>query len=245
MRVKKLVVLIFASLLLSGCGKTNIDCFSDPGEVISEFRTFDSIFTGINMFDNVNVEMVSSNEAKVEVIAGDKLLDGVVTEVIDGELIIRNNNQCSFLRQSERYFKVIVYYTQLDSITYRSVGDLTAMSIIKSDTFKVNIFEGAGTINLRLDCSKSYLNYHFGTASLNVEGISNVNYIYQVSYGSVNALNLLTTYSYLENRSPNHCYVNASSTLEATINGKGNVYYKGNPSEITRLGAGSGELLPW
>jgi hypothetical protein len=240
---RNIIYFIYLLLVFQSCGKTSVDCFSDPGPVENVIRVPDSSFSGIKMYDNIDVELVASNFAQIELIGGNKLLDAITTEVENNNLILRNTSECSFLRSSDRPIKAIIYYTNLDSIIYRSNGNLTALGAIKSDTFKIDIFEGSGNIRLILKTSKSYLNYHFGTADLYVEGNSNVNYIYQVSYGPIDARELRTEYTYLESRSPNNCYVQSNISLEATINGPGNVYYSGNVSDPILTGSGSGKLL--
>lgn len=243
--MKKIHLFYLSCLLLffASCGKTSVDCFSDPGTVESIIRIPDSAFTGIEMYDNIDVDLVASNFAQIELIGGNKLIDAITTEVEDNKLILRNTSECSFLRSTDRPLKAIIYYTQLDSLIYRSNGNLTTLGAIKSDTFKIDIFEGSGKISLILNTSKSYLNYHFGTADLYVEGSSNVNYIYQVSYGPIDARQLNTEYTYLESRSPNNCFVKSNLSLEATINGPGNVYYTGNVQNPALTGSGSGKLI--
>lgn len=239
-----LFLIVGIILLATGCGKTSTDCFTDPGHIASEFRIFDSAFNSLSMHENVNVELVHSNIPKVEVFAGENILSDITTEIIDHVLYIRNKSRCSFMYQSDRVQKVVVYYSRMDSIKYRSVGNLTTLGKVYTPLFKIDVFDGSGDINIKLDCNTSFINYHFGTADLRVEGQSGVNYIYQSSYGPIRAQELNTVFTYLENRSPNHCYVQADSVLEATINGRGNVYYKGNPLSKLLKGSGPGKLLP-
>ncbi len=255
-------LMLFVIFAFSSCKKTTVDCFSDPGEIKNETRTLDSMFSYIEMYDNIDVELVASSKNFVEVIAGKNLISAISTEIISetvtqdpippdtnqitfvqNKLIIRNNSSCSFLRNDDRQAKVIVYYTELEGVTYRSNGNLTALGNIKSSVFKIDIFEGSGKIHLKLDSQKSFLNYHFGTAELEVVGQSDVNYIYQVSYGPINAQLLETGITYLETRSANSCNVKVIGLLEATINGPGNVYYFGNPANVLLKGSGSGKLI--
>lgn len=244
--MNKQIMVIFCSLstLLVGCNKSDSVCFSDPGEIKNELRMPDSDFRGLVLTGNIDVDLVASNQNMFEVIAGEKLLSSITTEVTDSVLTIANEAECSFLSNADRPAKVIVYYTLLDSIIYRSNGNLTTLGEIKNANFKIDIYEGSGSIHLRLNTLQSKLNYHFGTADLTVEGTSNVNYVYHVSYGPLDARNLETGFTFLESRSANDCIVRSSIQLGATINGPGNVYYYGRPQEVTLDGSGSGKLIP-
>lgn len=235
------VVVLLLLLLGFGCSKSPGDCFTSTGDVITEDRLTEN-FTGILMLDNVDVELIKSSSPKIEVTAGEHIIDNIITEVIDSELTIKNQNSCNFVRSFDKPISVKVYFQQLDSIEYRSVGNLNCINPIESDTFKIDIHEGAGRIELELNTSISHLNFHYGTAELLVSGFSQVNYIYQASYGLIDARNLETSFNYLENNSTNNCFVQANIVLGATISSIGNVYYWGDPA-IELSGGGSGQLL--
>lgn len=238
--------MLLLSYAVSSCRKLGPDCFTDPGPTVVETRLSNTDFTSIELFDNVDLELVQSNESKVDVMTGTNLITGISTTIIDSTktLVIKNSNQCGVMFQNERFFKVTVFYKQLDSITYRSNGNIKTIGKILADTFKLHIYEGSGNIELQLEAMTSYTNYHFGTASVKLKGSSTISYIYQVSYGPIDALELSTMRTYMENRSPNHTWVNATLTLAATINGKGNIYYRGNPQEVDLKGNGSGRMIP-
>lgn len=248
---------LFFSLFLflqTSCNKDNGNCFNSTGTIITESREI-SDFQSLKMLDNVDVELSSGNENIIEVTAGENIIQNIKAEVIDAvvlqdsipistrQLVIQNLNQCNWLRSYDNPIKVkITYKSEIDHIEYRSIGDLTCLNPISSDTFSINIFEGAGIISLDLNCRLSFLNYHYGTADLNVKGSSLVNYIYQASYGPVNASELFTDFNYLENRGSNNCYVYARLFLGATISSIGNVYYTGNPDELSLAKNGSGSF---
>ncbi len=236
-------IILLIAVLLSACSKSPGDCFTKTGNTVSDVRDL-SAFTAIMMLDNVDVELIEGLDPKVEVIAGTNLIDKIKTEVIDSVLIISNVASCNFVRSYSQPLVAKVYFQKLDSIEYRSVGDLTCLSkIVNTDSFQINIYEGAGLIQLELQTAVSRLNFHYGTANLEVSGFSQVNYIYQASYGPINASDLITTYNYLENKSTNNTYVQANVGLGVTISSIGNVYYRGNPT-ISLSKNGSGELIP-
>jgi len=233
---------LFFVLLITACSKSPGDCFTQTGKLITTERALEN-FSGILMQDNVDVELISGETPRVEVTAGEYILDKIITEVIDGELQIKNENSCNFVRSFDKTIQVKVFFQQIDSIEYRSIGNLLCTSPINNaDSFKIDIFEGAGRIELELNTAVSHLNFHYGTAELIVSGFSQVNYIYQASYGPVDARALATSFNYLENNSTNSCFVRAAIQLGVTISNIGDVYYWGDP-EISLQGDGSGKLL--
>lgn len=240
--ISSLVVVLFFLLLSFGCSKSPGDCFTSTGNATTVERSI-ADFTGILMLDNIDVELIKGNSPKVEVTAGEHIIDNIITEVIDSELQIKNQNACNFVRSYDKPIKVKVYFQQLDSLEYRSIGNVICHDTISNaDRFKIDIFEGAGRIELELNTKYSHLNFYYGTAELIVSGFSQVNYIYQASYGPIDARNLVTSFNYLENKSTNNCYVQANLVLGVTISSIGNVYYWGSPS-ISLERNGSGQLL--
>ncbi|HOI31482.1 MAG: DUF2807 domain-containing protein [Bacteroidales bacterium] len=241
---RKIILAIFLLnlFLLSGCKKSPGDCFTATGELITETRQLEP-FNSIVMLDNIDVELVSGDSPMAEVIAGKNLLEKIETSVVDGELIIKNNNHCNFVRRYDKPLKTRVYFQQIDSIEYRSVGNLICLdTIINPDTFKIDVFEGAGNINLLINNYRTHLSFHYGTASLTASGYSRLVYIYQVSFGPIDARNLTSGFAYLGNNSTNNTWIRATTVLEATINSIGNVYYFGDP-QTALSGSGSGGLI--
>jgi hypothetical protein len=240
MKFKILILLLM--LVLAACSKDPGDCFRSTGTIITETRALDD-FRNIIIKDNIDVELVStSGSPKAEITAGENLMAGIITIVSDNRLEIANQNSCNWTRSFEKPLKIKLHYTRIDSIEYRSVGNVTCLDTLRTDTLWLGINEGAGSLNLLIKTKLSFINHQFGTADVHLYGISQINYIYQASYGPVIADSLITRFNYLENRGTNHCWVNAEVQLGVTISGPGNVYYRGNP-EVSFVRNGTGNLI--
>lgn len=234
-------VCLLAAGLLTACGKDLGDCFTSAGPQETEYRQAEA-FNSILLKDNVDVELMPSASNKMEVTAGKNLMGKIVTKVVNGRLEIGNDNDCNWVRSYSHPLKVKVYAKQIDSIEYRSSGNLTFLDTLRCDTFLINVYEGGGNIKLLLHVEKSQLNSHLGTADLRAYGFSQVNYIYQASFGPVIADSLVTNFNYLENKGTNNCFVQANIALGVTISGPGNVYYSGK-ADVNLVKTGSGQLI--
>ena len=195
----------------------------------------------------------------------------LIPEYEENRLIIRNENSCNFVRDYKKPIEATVYFYEINHIEYRSNGDITFEDPIKLESshiiyvddrpvidstmrFMMNIYEGSGNISLKVNDADQpiikpsfcYLNYQYGTADVKFEGSAEVFFLYQVSFGKTDALDFLNDFVYIENRSPNDCYIHAMLGLGATINGTGNVYYMPEDSlkSITYSGTGPGQLIP-
>ncbi len=107
----------------------------------------------------------------------------------------------------------------------------------------INVWEGAGEINFLVRAKMLFCSIHYGTADIKLRGRSDVCFVYSASFGLIDNLNLSSDNVYLNNKSSNDVYVHATNIMEVTIENIGNVYYKGNPNQVSLVQLGSGELI--
>lgn len=238
-------VVISALIMIgfSGCEKSILDnCAASGGKITKEDRGHPEIHY-IHLSDNINLILEQGNSPSLQVEAGKNLLPDIITEVKNGELYIRNENKCNWLRSYNKEVNVYLTIAALDSLDYYGSGDIFSVNALKSDSIRIDVWEGSGSIRLQLDVPTSHLNLHFGTVDFNVTGRSNVTYIYAASYGPFNCGDLDSKFVYINNKGSNNCYVRASVHLVATIEYLGNIYYYGNPGTIHTDISGDGKLI--
>ena len=242
-KIANIILLILAlSFSWSACQKTDpTDCFTSTGSDINEERPTKP-FRKIILNDNVNLVLTQSANSSILVTAGEKIISKIITEFDEETLIISNYNSCNWVRSFKREITVYVNIDTLCQIEYNGSGDISSTNTIQQDSLMLNIWEGAGSINLDIDVFRNYIYFHIGTADVNYSGFSHLNYISTMSFGPVDARDLETTFTYMSSSGSNNCFVKASNELHAQISSIGNVYYSGNPS-ISLNRTGTGELI--
>ena len=238
----KLSVVIIFFLFIS-CKKENMgDCFKGTGNIITQQRNVEQLFKRIEVEDNIALVLTQSNEYSVKIEAGENLIDLIETD-FDGDILtIRNNNKCNWVRS---YTKPIIAHISLPyllSLQYRSSGDVTATNIFQLDSTNIEVWGGAGSVNLNVDCRVAVYAIHTGTGDLNISGKTGVSYVWNSGNGFFYGENLNTVFTYISTRGTGDCYVNADIELGATILHIGDIYYKGNP-EVNADIRGSGKLI--
>ncbi len=239
-----LLILTFAVALFSSCKKGGVtDCFHSAGNMTKEERSIGN-FNNILLKDNVNLILNKSESSSITVEAGSNLVDGIITQVGDnGVLEIRNDNRCNWIRSFDNPINVYLDYIDIDSIEYRAIGDVSTVDTLTTDTLWLNVFEGAGQINLKLNVNRLYCALNYGTVDIILEGRCGLAFVYSASFGLINMLDLESTFVFMNNRSSNDVYVRATNQLGATIENVGNIYYAGNPPVVNLNRIGSGELI--
>lgn len=230
-------------MFLSSCEKTSVlDCFNSTGQIQKVEREIRS-FKAIVLNDNVNLKLRKANKNRLVLEAGSNLMKKIKTDVNDDSvLVIRNENSCNWVRSYDKPITVYLDFVDLDSLEYRSVGDVYNDDTLFLDTLKLEIWEGAGKIDLLVRTKVCRVNLHYGTADVILRGQSLLAYYYQLGAGRIDARGFKSGKVFMRNWSSNDMYIWATDELSVEIKSLGNVYYKGQAvisSQIT----GQGQLI--
>ncbi|HPT02668.1 MAG TPA: head GIN domain-containing protein [Bacteroidales bacterium] len=238
-------VLAFVLFSLTSCKKDHIfDFLKSTGEEVTVAREVTGNFTAIRMEDDVDLNIIQGDEYKIELQGGENILPGIVTEISDSTLAIRNENTYNWVRSYDRKLIANVTLPHLLKLDYLSTGTVTCADTIREDSLFIDARGGSGYINLIVKTKLSHMSIHTGSADMNISGISNVNFICANGYGPFHCQDLKTVYTYMSTLSTNDCYINVNYYLEYKIMNRGNIYYKGHPEQIYGAKKGSGNLIP-
>jgi len=237
---------IILMLLISGlsCSKSPVlDCFNSTGNITQTERNIIDFHT-IVLRDNINLHLRQSDKNKLVLEAGSNLMSKIYTDVSNsGVLEIKNENRCNWVRSYDKPINVYLDFVKFDTLVYRSIGHVTNDDTIRMDTLVIDVNEGAGKIELNVDTYKILTNLHYGTADIVTSGKTVVSYVYLAGFGKIDNRSLNANHVYLNNKSSNDIYINSNTTIGATIENIGNIYYVGNPSNISLDKTGSGNLI--
>jgi len=243
--MKSRTYLIIASLFLlaaffQACNKIN-NCLKSQGNIIVESRSLPS-FHRISMFDNIDVIIVPSSLDLLEVKGGENIIDGIVTEVENGVLSIRNENKCNWLRDLNALLEVYIYTDSVENVQYNSTGILRTHQQTKFDSLQIDIWNGAGSIYMDVMANELILKQHSGAVDVHFKGMAERLSIFSASYGPFLCDSLIVNTVSVVQSSTNDCSVQAEYKLNVDISGKGNVYYRGEPEILVWESSGEGKL---
>ncbi len=239
--MKKMILILLVPALFAACTKES-NCLKSTGKITVEER-YTEDFNAISLNDNIDVVLINSDKNLIEVKAGENIIDGISTEVIDTVLIIENRNKCNWLRDLDTELKVLIYRDSIRDIQYNSTAELSTMGQYQTAFLNIEVWNGAGSIRMDIDAYEMTLAQHSGAVDFHMNGNSRFLRIYSVSYGPFFCDEMDVDYLDVVSRSSNDCYVRANLRLTARIEAKGNVYYRGNPEILSWEDAGEGELI--
>lgn len=244
-RIHKFINIFTVLVLLLGlnsCKKGDpTDCFKSTGADITQERpatTFDRIILN----DNVNLVLTQGDDYSISVRGGKNVLKKIRTDVDDRVLKIENRNSCNWMRNFNREITVYANFKSIQEIEYRGSGDISCANTIIGDSLKLNVWDGAGKVEMDVEMIRNYIYFHIGTADVYYRGNVHLSYLTASSFGPIYAQNLKTNFTYIANKGSNECYVQVKTKIEATISSLGNIYYWGDAEEALNK-TGSGNLI--
>lgn len=238
----KYMVGMILMIALHGCDKEGV-CVKSTGRIVSENRVA-LPFHYIEVYDNINLFLVQDTSlSEIRVEAGENLIAGIVTRIDSGRLVLRNENSCNWLRSFDVPVNVYLRFIKLDTLVFQAAGNINCLNKWTNDSIFVNVIEGAGKIKFDLEVERSVIHIRYGTVSMEIAGKSGVTFISSQGYGPVHAEDLLSKFTYVYTFSPNDVFVYASEELGVEIGNIGNIYYRGDPKEISSNIYGKGKLI--
>lgn len=227
--------MLFLALLVS-CNSENAgDCFQTTGPIIQQEVVSLDAFDKILVNRDVELIVKDGTTQKVVIETGENLLNDVEAIVIDGKLILSDNNNCNYVRDYgiTKVFVTSPNITEIRSSTQydiRSDGVLTYpnLTILSEDYNAPNTF----TIgNFRLQIDNTSFNVVFNNLSnCYVSGkTNNLNVTYAAGLSRFEGRNLIAQKVYVWNRSSNDMIINPIQQITGKISGTGNVISVNHP----------------
>lgn len=238
-------LLISASVLIfTSCKKEHcLDCLKGSGEKVREERLL-SPFSKINLSDRINLYIIQDSCERVIIEGGENLVPYIVTEVSDGELVIRDDNRCNWVRSFKKEINVYLHCRTLREISYSGAGDIEALNTVTADTLEFNFWDGSGCIKMNVDCQMLKVHCHTGCGDAEISGTAANAYYYTRSNGAIRCKDLKAEHVIMDVKGTNDSYVYASQSIYAYIGYTGNVYYAGHPAEVNSVITERGRLIP-
>ncbi len=233
--------------LLAGCAREQMgDCFKGRGGDAVEQRYL-APFTALVLNDKVDVTIAQDTTLTgpvVAVMAGRNELPNIRTEVRDGALHIGNNMRCNWVRDMAKRPVVRITVAHLDRILNTGIGDVTGITPFHGDHFRLEQWDGHGTVTLTLHVASCHVELHTGVGDAVLSGTADQAYYYVSTLARVDAHGLEAGQVLVNNSGTCDILCRATDTLVADIHAMGDVYFGGNPDVVQAHITGSGQLVP-
>lgn len=246
--MKKLIYIV-AVIILFSCNSENAgDCFQTSGAIIQQEVALDA-FDKILVNRDVELIIEEGSTQKLVIETGKNLLNDVETVVVDGTLMLTDNNSCNYVRD---YGITKVYVTSPNITEIRSStqydissnGVLTYPSLtILSEDFNAPDTFTVGNFRLQID------NFSFNVVFNNlsncyVSGMTNnLNVTFASGTSRFEGSDLVSQKVIIWNRSSNDMIVNPIQEIKGKISGTGDVISVNRPPVVEVVEQYKGRLI--
>nr|WP_299073504.1 head GIN domain-containing protein [uncultured Allomuricauda sp.] len=236
--MKKWTITYLVFLLIACNGDNVPDCFQNAGDLIREAVELPE-FTKITAFENVSVVVKQGPDQLVEIETGEFLRNEVSAKVEEGRLILRNENDCNFVRD---YGITTIYITSPEITEIRSGSGLSISSdgvlnypnlTLLSESFsepEAETTDGSFDLNVASENISIVVN---GIAFFQLQGTtSNLSIFIAAGDPRIEAEELVSENVSINHRGSNDVLVNPQQRISGVIRGTGDVISSNRPPEI-------------
>ncbi|WP_445957557.1 head GIN domain-containing protein [Yeosuana sp.] len=231
----KNVLFIALIIVMTSCNSENAsDCFQTSGPMIQQEITLD-VFDKILVNRDVALILKEGSPQNVIIETGENLMNDVEAIVVDGKLILSDNNSCNYVRDYgiTKIYVTAPNITEIRSSTQYDVssdGVLTYpnLTILSEDYNEPDTFT-VGNFNLEIDNLSLHVVFN-NLSNCFISGkTDNLNITFAAGLSRFEGRNLMAQKVNVWNRSSNDMIVNPQQEITGKISGTGNVICVNRP----------------
>lgn len=235
--MKKLLFILFFGFIIACDSEGASDCFQKAGSIIEQeviVSDFDKILV------NRDIELIVKEGLSQSVIlkTGKNLMNDVIAEVIDGRLILTDNNTCNYVRDYG-ITKVYVTSPNITEIRSSTQYDISSDGVLAYPSLKVlsEDFNAPGTFNIgdfKLQINAVEFRVVFNNFSVcYVSGkTESLSITFAAGTSRFEGRNLIAQKVTVYNRGSNDMIVNPQQEIKGKISGIGDVISVNKPPVV-------------
>jgi hypothetical protein len=235
----RIIPILFVLFILSSCEKNN--CFRNFGNPTTIEFPVDS-FTQLDINDVFHVYTVHDSVNKVEIIAGENIIDQVQAMVTDNVLSLSFCQQCRFMNPSST-IDIYVHYISLNTIHIYEPSYLNTLDSLTGDV-TVTVPGSMAETDLKFNCSSLVFYTSWESNGVyHLSGKAGTAHLYAYKGSVIHADSLFVDNNNVYNYSIGNIYVTAIKSINAWMNNYGNIYYHGEPEPVINEQTSKGRLI--
>lgn len=221
-------------------------CFKSTGEESVREVVLESPVDSLFLNDNFTYLLVPDETEFISIKGGENVISFVSIDQASGRIEVSNSNKCNFLRSFKKELVVEIHLSQLSYLEYTGGGRVEALDTLNAPDFRLRIIDGGGPVDLTLESGyiEAIITQGYGDFTLKGTTIGAFFLCQTNSFCNTNEL-LVSGNLDVRSNTGADMYVNASNAnFSAQIGRKGNIFYRGVPSQMTTIINGEGAVLP-
>lgn len=236
--MRTIFLIVFTSLLLACDSENAPDCFQTAGGAVQVNYELPS-FSKIRMEHNVSLVIRQGDEQNILLETGENLLPDVDIYVEDGVLVMRDNNQCNYVRDFgiTKIFVTTPNITEIRNgssynVTGEGVLNFPELTLISNTTGGFDDIRKSGDFTLTINTVNFRVQSN-GFSGFFIDGqAENAQITFEDEVTRFEGQDLIVDHLRIFNRSANNMIVNPQLSIRGKIVGVGDVISHNRPEIV-------------
>ncbi len=209
------------------------------GKVTKETRTT-ADYEGIRCAGSMDFILVAGEEGKILIEAEENLLEYIITEVKNGDLVVKVEKGVNLKPSWGKDIKITIPFREIDKVSLAGSGDLYNEDTINANNLSVSL-AGSGDIVLDIRTGKVKGSIA-GSGDLTLKGETEDLDASIAGSGDFHGFELESKNTEVSIAGSGDAKVVSRVSLKARVAGSGDIRYKGNPEREDTKVSGSGSI---
>jgi hypothetical protein len=209
------------------------------GKMTTETRNTGA-YDGIKCAGSMDYVLVAGDEGMIKLEGEENLLEYIMTEVKNGNLIVKTKKGVNLRPSSNKELKVTIPFKDINKVSLAGNGDLWNTDTIKADDLDVSL-AGSGDIVLDVETT-SVKGSVAGSGDLTLKGNTNDLVASVAGSGDFHGFMLQADNTTVSIAGSGDAEVVSNKSIKARVAGSGDIEYRGNPDKEDTKVTGSGTI---
>ncbi len=234
-----IIVFLSGVAVTMSCSTDDISCqrvSSKMVKVDKDLSGFDGVvFTAVG-----DVVLTEGKDFGFSLQGPENVVEALNTEIVGSDLLI-SSNACFNGFTGNNQLIVNITAPSFRKLEMSGTGNMRSANTLTGNYLEIS-FLGVGTMEADLEADSIHTETA-GSGKVRLTGVTGVHDLLQAGEVAVDAAGLETDTTRIVQRSSEDTRIFVNSYLHATLEAKGDVYYKGSPAIQSEL-SGTGQLIP-
>lgn len=209
------------------------------GNVTTITRTT-SEYDGVKFAGSFDYILVAGKEGNITIEGEENLLQYIITEVKDGQLIVRMENRINMQTSRNKTIKITVPFESINSVSLSGSGDVWNEHVIAANKLKV-LLTGSGDVKLKIKTGSLEATLT-GSGDLELKGETESSLINVTGSGDFEGFDLNANDAEVSVNGSGSAQIVCNGHLKARVAGSGDIKYTGTPKKEDNKVSGSGRI---
>tara|TARA_R110000850_G_scaffold277142_1_gene423499 strand:+ start:7967 stop:8698 length:732 start_codon:yes stop_codon:yes gene_type:complete len=237
--IKLITTIIIALVFTTTQAQWKTNNIKGNGEVTTKTYTT-SVYEEVKVGGNFHVTLTEGNVGSITLKAESNLIKHIVIETKSNALYIKTEKNTNLKPSSGKKMEVTVPVGTLSKVSLAGSGEINSSKTIQGESLEVKL-AGSGDIDLPIQ-TESLETVVAGSGNITLTGTTRNLHGSIAGSGNGDLQGLKCQNAEVTIAGSGNFKVHCTEALKAKIAGSGNIYYKGNPSQLKTTEAGSGKV---